>query len=1468
MGSDPATTDAAPSVEASTEFVDALRGTALRADSTVADAAAVIADRWMKSQRLRAIADLLADAQAERQKLAAELADKEVKLAKATQRILQIESSASFLTGLKDDMEAAVRVAGDDWPIALKDYKYDIFISYRVKSESILANELYLSLQIFPKLNDLDVKVNCVQTDNVLLEWETALLAADQKKCTVLPSENEHPFNFDTLEKELATGVYPDERPEIADKTQCYLSAATTLRKLLKTPGIFLRNRGQLRELLPKISQKLDQFMAEDKSSFTKATYLYGKLPTSDEWEDSKVKFGRLSLNQFQVLCQEVLPYNGTWKEVALSDISIGDLQVQQLTLGIETAKSLEVTRVEELNFVDCPFQVTRSELISTLVATADGTPLDILKLERTRLGVNELKMLFESIKGVKGISCLKIIDNSSIGDAGVQLLCDALSQHDEYKISSLWLSDIGMENSSDGDDSIFKVLCEMLRDNPNLTSVALPNNEISELDAGFFGDFIKHNTAMKILDLNSNSIGSSARNIFLALSVNSTLQEVNLSDNQLNDDVGDAIGEAIKRNNNLKVLLLNGNSLSTSLSTIFEGLTANTSLERLELNSNSCGIDAAKVLADSLRKNHTLQYLGLDETGLVDTAVTEIAKSLLDNNSLSTLDIERNQFGNEGAIALAATLKTNTSLKELCLAGGSEDQQRGKIGLEGAKALATALEVNVTLEKLTLGSQGFGAAGALQISAALAKNKSARVSLIDTLLVSADTTDVHTQLHIAVKENYQPVVEKLLQDEGIKINTKNGDGDTALHVAISCGSNGIVRLLLQSKANVEIANNNGDRPLHLAVDHSCKAAKSNETTADKSAATGGSAIPDVVASVATAAAASKAPTATAESRTNKRLEVILMLLEMSNANIDSTDGQGNTPLHVAIKNTDLEIVKLFVERKASLSGYEPMHLAIKNGATKELVQYLLDNKANINAVESKDHQTPLMVAAADGQDDVVQLLCQRGADKDAIDGLGRTALALAIAEKKESTARLLLDEGVSANGGTAEGSKLSAPVGVALKMKVSTPLGAALKICEDAADEDMEKILGMIRLLVKSGADVNKLSDGERPLVLAARYGSIAVVQELLSHGAYPDGELKVEQSVETDPDGTLLDAPLSDSRPTPLFEAVNRTCHDEGGMEIVKLLLSTEVDLTKRAELSEEQPVEVTVLTLAAGNGGVELVELLLQHGAHPDDGATDSANVTPLVRAMYSYDDELSEKNIRLLLKHGANPNKPVSGDRSIELRPGLPLSHLVMQNKSEELVGEILDLGADVNGVNGDEAGTFALLLAAKDGRDLLVKVLLERGATVNQATTTGETALHKACQITDEEEGEKVRQLLLSHGADVHAVDTAGNTAMHLAAKAGLKAVVSALGKLGLDVEAKNADGKSSKELLREATDSGNEAEGDDKESEKGEDKAGSDADKPAEADGGQDAVVPSTPEEAGGDVQPSNDSNESGGGKN
>ena len=145
------------------------------------------------------------------------------------------------------------------------------------------------------------------------------------------------------------------------------------------------------------------------------------------------------------------------------------------------------------------------------------------------------------------------------------------------------------------------------------------------------------------------------------------------------------------------------------------------------------------------------------------------------------------------------------------------------------------------------------------------------------------------------------------------------------------------------------------------------------------------------------------------------------------------------------------------------------------------------------------------------------------------------------------------------------------------------------------------------------------------------------------------------------------------------------------------------------------------------------------------------------------------------VRLLLESGAD--KDTAGTNS------WTALHFAALNGHFQVVRLLLEAGADKDAA--DTGGWTALRIAAEEGHLEVVRLLLEAGADKDAADTDGDTALHIAALGGRLE----VVRLLLDAAADKDAANTEGSTALHFAVLNGHSKVVRLLREAGADKDA-------------------------------------------------------------------------------
>jgi ankyrin repeat protein len=539
--------------------------------------------------------------------------------------------------------------------------------------------------------------------------------------------------------------------------------------------------------------------------------------------------------------------------------------------------------------------------------------------------------------------------------------------------------------------------------------------------------------------------------------------------------------------------------------------------------------------------------------------------------------------------------------------------------------------------------------------------------------------------------------VAQLLLGRGADVNTRRKDDQTPLHRASYFGNVEIVHLLLDHGADLEAATGNmGEKPLHKVSYGKYRSQGDGVRVAQL--------LLDHGADVSTRRKDDRTPLHTASYYGN--VEILHLLLDHGADPEAATDNMGEKPLH-----------------QVSYGEYRSQEDGVR------VAQLLLDSGADVNT-RRNDHQTPLHRASYFGNVEIVRLLLDHGADPEAIaeGDMGQKPLHLVSygrcgsQEDVVRVAQLLLGRGANVN---------------TRRKDDQTPLHRASYLGN----------VEIVRLLLDHGADLEAATDnmGEKPLhkVSYGKYRSpedgVRVAQLLLDHGADVSTRRKDHW--------------------TPLH-----TASYYGNIEILHLLLDHGADPEAIAEgdMGEKPLHKVSYSKYRSQEDGVRVAQLLLDSGADVNTRRKDDQ--TPLHRASYFGNVEI----VRLLLDHGADPEANAEGNK------GLKPLHLVSYGKYRSQADGVrvaqllLDRGAKVNARRNDRR--TPLNLASYFGNVEIVQLLIDHGAEVNAVDDFGKSPLHEVSEgeYEAQEDGVRIARLFLGHGADVNAKDRSGYTPLNLA----------------------------------------------------------------------------------------------------
>ena len=440
-------------------------------------------------------------------------------------------------------------------------------------------------------------------------------------------------------------------------------------------------------------------------------------------------------------------------------------------------------------------------------------------------------------------------------------------------------------------------------------------------------------------------------------------------------------------------------------------------------------------------------------------------------------------------------------------------------------------------------------------------------------------------------------------------------------------------------------------------------------------------------------------------------------------------------------------------------------------------VRTLIADGADVNA-RQPDGATALHWAAYRDDHETAELLIAAGAEVNAANDLGATPLWLSADNGSARMVERLLDAGANPNVVLPEGE---------------TPIMTASRTGSAEA----------VRLLLAHGADIDaaEASRGQTALMWAVAQGHYDVIAALLEHGADVTARSRVRPRLmhNDSTNASQYDQGIVWNRGgyTPLLFAARH-----GDTEAGRLLVAGGADLNDTA------PTGASVLTIATHSGHTNFALFALEAGADPN--ARD-AGYTPLHAAILRGDRVL----VQALTDVGADPNARVEKGTPLRragqdwyIAPQLASATpywLAAYYQEPEIMRVLVDAGADpslttlelwesvferAGGVGPPHiAGGFqSPLLAAVRGQH-------NRGRVFNSSLRDPDA---------DERQALESARVAIEFGADVNHTDLDGTASVHTAAQRNYATVVELLAEHGADLTVKNGNGQTPLQLAERA----------------------------------------------------------------
>ncbi|CAL1543868.1 unnamed protein product [Lymnaea stagnalis] len=624
-----------------------------------------------------------------------------------------------------------------------------------------------------------------------------------------------------------------------------------------------------------------------------------------------------------------------------------------------------------------------------------------------------------------------------------------------------------------------------------------------------------------------------------------------------------------------------------------------------------------------------------------------------------------------------------------------------------------------------------------------------------------------NTPLLVSVEKGFIEIA-RLLLDKGADVNASNIRGDSALTLSVrTCGSKDMIGLLLKQKSvNVNHRNKDGYTCWMKAVEALDFDALKLLIKSRKNINKNGN---DCKGQ--TSRKLSKQLETDSNAIKCFNVDAIISLIEHEEKGYESS-------LRLAVFQRDLYSARFLIDYgiyDAKINKYDTELLVdfmedIEDKQSKqcpfsktelEIIRKLLETGADVYLRNSHRDDEVLVKAVNIGSYELVDLLCQHGADPNTQSSKSpyQNAVLAAVEKGRCDLLKVLIkyNANIHSNNVRLHRLRLFTPTETALQSgkvnEVKVPnknnrnnvnveaglhiavthkrleslrflVGEFLDLSRSAIHNNSKGLIhkavetgdvDIINTLLDLGSDVNCLFDGKTPLMHA---DTPQVMELLIKRGA--------EVHKQTATNNILSYIILRESKKTSqrdLKRGEERT--DKSPSPQIHLKDMVELLLRSGARVNDTDSRGQTPLMVAAKQSDAEgVLKILVESGAEVNK--VDSKGVGALHEAVVGG----CLKNVEILIKLGADVNQKCNDGRTA--------LHAAIHN--EAILGSLIQNGADLDAQ--DAGGNTALLTAIKSNRDensaRILKMLLEAGSNVNHRNANGETALMKAaCCLNDE-----------------------------------------------------------------------------------------------------------------------------------
>ena len=376
-----------------------------------------------------------------------------------------------------------------------------------------------------------------------------------------------------------------------------------------------------------------------------------------------------------------LLSHNNNLDTVDLSYNSLQAAGTVKILKGMRNLSNLRRLNISNNNITD----EAAADITTVLVY---NTKLEEIDLSHNRLHVESAVAILKGSMNILTAANYNIGFNSITGHAADKIIT-TLSQGTN-------LNDIC--NDSQTNSSIENLIA--IGKPLNLVNIAVCINHGSTSQAGkrvviVSGDIIS--------DLHHNCLHiAKILKVLSKLKKVSYLTRISIVNSSISDETADDLSVVLSRNNKLQQLVLSQNNLQTLKTTkIFWGMKKMSNLTLFSVSHNNLHPEVAQLIANVLSKNPGLEELNL--SCIMQTAgVKAILKGIVNISNLKRLNISGNNITGEAPYNIGAVVLRNPKLEELNLSCNKMQTVGVIVILKGSMRISSLKRLNVNNNNIT----------------------------------------------------------------------------------------------------------------------------------------------------------------------------------------------------------------------------------------------------------------------------------------------------------------------------------------------------------------------------------------------------------------------------------------------------------------------------------------------------------------------------------------------------------------------------------------------------------------------------------------------------------------------------------------------------------------------------------------------------------------------------------------------